>query len=347
MDSKDSKDSNGKSKKSSDLDLTNLSELGIMPQCVAIIIEDSESRYYLRFVYRKNTFTHEKSPFGIHQPMKFEEIESILLQKLYAMYQNLCKYGTFKKIQTSPRKDHIETLIKKSGTYVTLDTSIKIDVDGKHTKSRTTSFGELLGSTPRKINNSNSANELVMPAQRNLLKDNNDNNETHGIKLVDSSTDIATDILTVKRISAIELVDLSNDIATDILNDKPPNIISNVYKSSSESINLIRKNIYRKSPRDDSTTTTTTTTTNSTNSSTSNSPIVTPRISPKNSPRELTESQKNSYPIFHAKILRQDSPRKKTNDVKKEEVIWDETFDDIRAIDYVSNIIYLPNIIMK
>lgn len=120
------------------LDLSNLSELGRMPQCIAIVTEADNSNYYLRFVYKSdsNFVENEKYPNAIKQPLKYKYIEFIILHKFHMVMRYLYKCKDFKKIYTEPRKKYIESLVKmiephlsKSSTII--DTSKIISTDNK------------------------------------------------------------------------------------------------------------------------------------------------------------------------------------------------------------------------
>lgn len=98
----------------SKLDLSKLDQLGKVTQCIAVVTELENSKYYLRFIGSNKIFKSEKFPYTVKQSLEYKYIENIILYKFYNIMRQLRKIDIFSNVYTEPRKEYIESIIKKS-----------------------------------------------------------------------------------------------------------------------------------------------------------------------------------------------------------------------------------------
>ncbi len=91
------------------LDLTNLNQLGKIPQCFAVVYK-IDNKYMLKFITKKNI--PDKGPYSFSQAISFENTQDIILTKFYNIMNHLCKHDTFKKMYTIPRQIYINSLVE-------------------------------------------------------------------------------------------------------------------------------------------------------------------------------------------------------------------------------------------
>lgn len=89
------------------LNLSNLNELGKMPQCVALIKRDG-SKYLLKIIIRKNV--PNKFRYRFTKPLSFDEMEEIMLTAFYNTMNYLHKHDIFKDMFKKPRQMYINSI---------------------------------------------------------------------------------------------------------------------------------------------------------------------------------------------------------------------------------------------
>lgn len=92
-----------------EVDLTNLDQLGQMPQCFAIVCKIG-TKYKLHFITKNNI--PDKGPYCFSQSLPIENIKEIILTKFYNIMNYLHKHENFKKMYTIPRQIYINSLIE-------------------------------------------------------------------------------------------------------------------------------------------------------------------------------------------------------------------------------------------
>ena len=92
-----------------ELNLTNLDQLGQMPQCFAIVCKTG-TKYKLHFITKNNI--PDKGPYSFSQSLPFENIKETILTEFYNIMNYLHKHDTFKKMYMIPRQIYINSLIE-------------------------------------------------------------------------------------------------------------------------------------------------------------------------------------------------------------------------------------------